>query len=139
MHYIKNFRPPFSIGFCFKFVCMIQWKLYWYQIVYFILKQPVYILYHCLNQSRSFSAMVFSMINTFYWLIKCADIQSQTSQTVAIERQSQSFESIQQIIFRWYLWCIPLYTVDFMQWVYYEWAKRTKFLLAVIYGSPCRH
>ena len=22
---------------------------------------------------------------------------------------------------------------------YYEWAKRTKFLLAVIYGSPCRH
>ena len=24
-------------------------------------------------------------------------------------------------------------------WPYYEWAKRTKFLLAVIYGSPCRH
>ena len=41
MHQIKNLKPPFSNGFCFKFVSMIEWKLYWFQIVYFILKHPV--------------------------------------------------------------------------------------------------
>ena len=42
MHQIKNLKPPFSNGFYFKFVSMIEWKLWWFQVVYFILKHPVY-------------------------------------------------------------------------------------------------
>ena len=45
MHQIKNLKPPFSNGFCFKFVSMIEWKLCWFQIVYFILKDPVHKMY----------------------------------------------------------------------------------------------
>ena len=62
----KNLKPSFSNDFCFKFISMIEWKLCWFQIVYFILKHPVYICNIVYDNNKRKHSYIFEALSSLH-------------------------------------------------------------------------